>query len=60
MSDEKLTLNVAEVAKLLGISRGLAYQLVKEGKLPVIPLGKRLLIPKAQLYRMLENDGVKE
>lgn len=56
---EKLTLNIAEASKALGISRGLAYQLAREGKIPVIRLGKRLVVPKAQLQRMLNGNGDK-
>ena len=54
---EKLTLNVNEAATVLGISRGLAYQLIQEKRLPTIKLGKRLLIPKVALEKMLESVG---
>jgi hypothetical protein len=36
-----------------------AYGLAKEGQLPVIRFGKRLLIPKVALEKMLE-EGVTE
>jgi len=54
---ERLCLTVPEAAEMLGISRNFAYQLVKEGKLPVIKFGKKLLIPRAALGKMLEKVG---
>ena len=56
MVDERLTLTVEEAAKLIGISRGLAYQLAREGRIPVIRFGRRMLVSKAALERLL-NDG---
>lgn len=53
MYEEKLTLNVNEAAKLLGLSRGSAYMAVERGELPVIRLGKRILIPRKALEDML-------
>jgi len=50
---ERLTLTVEEAAHLLGISRGLAYELARSGRLPVVRLGRRLLVPKVALERML-------
>lgn len=52
---EKLTYDILEAAKLLGISRNLAYDLAKDGTLPVIKCGKRLLVPRKALERMLEG-----
>ena len=53
--DRRLCVTVPEAAEMLGISRNFAYQLVREGKLPSIRFGKRILIPKAALEKMLEN-----
>jgi excisionase family DNA binding protein len=51
---EKLTMNLAEAARRLGISRGLAYSLAAQGRLPVIRLGeKRMLVPIHALEKML-------
>ena len=54
---DRLTLTVEESAHLLGISRGLAYELARCGKLPVVRLGRRLLVSKAALMKMLEEVG---
>jgi excisionase family DNA binding protein len=57
----RLTLNVPEAARLLGISRTTAYALAKSGRLPTIRLGKRILVPRQALGRLLEDTrGVKE
>jgi excisionase family DNA binding protein len=53
---EKLTVTVEEAARLLGIGRNSAYEAVRRGEIPAIRLGKRFLVPKAALERML-NDG---
>ena len=55
--DKRLCITVPEAAEMLGISRNFAYELVKRGQLPVIRFGKRLIIPRAALERMLE-EGV--
>lgn len=56
--DGRLCVTVPEAARMLGISRNFAYQLVREGKLPSIRLGKRVLIPLAALEKMLEKGFV--
>jgi excisionase family DNA binding protein len=50
------TLTVEQAAKLLGISRGLAYQGVREGSIPSIRIGRRILIPTARLQALLGAD----
>ena len=55
--EKRLCITVPEAAEMLGISRNFAYELVKQGQLPVIRFGKRLLIPRVALERMLE-EGV--
>jgi excisionase family DNA binding protein len=53
--EDKLTLSVEETAKLLGIGRNLCYDRVKTGEIPVIKIGRRLLIPRAALDRLLNS-----
>jgi len=53
---ERLTLTIEEAAQLLGISRGLAYEMARCGKLPVIRFGRRLLVPRAALEKILNVD----
>ena len=54
---KSLVFSVSEAAKLLGISRGTAYSLVRMGQIPCIKWGKRILIPRVALLKMLEEAG---
>ena len=56
--DRRLCITVPEAAEMLGISRNFAYELVRERKLPSIRFGKRLLIPRVALEKMLEESAV--
>lgn len=57
---EKLTLTIEESAELLGISRSLAYDLARRDELPgLIRLGKRLLVSRTTLLKILNADEVK-
>ena len=58
MDNERLTLTVNEVARVLGISRGLAYSMVKTGEIPSVRFGKRVLIPRRALEKLLEQGQV--
>ena len=50
------TISVEAVAELLSISRAVAYQSCKTGKIPVLHFGKkRLRVPVAALEKMLET-----
>ena len=51
-----LLLSVAEAAKLLGIGRGLAYDLIAEGRLPSLRLGRRLLVPRFALEQWIAQE----
>lgn len=51
---ERLTLTVEEAAASLGISRASAYEAVRRGEIPAIRIGRRLLVPKARLDRLLD------
>ncbi|MBM4463463.1 MAG: helix-turn-helix domain-containing protein [Chloroflexi bacterium] len=55
MSQEKLTLNMREVARVLGLSKSSVFAAVHRGEIPHIRVGKRILIPKAALERMLSE-----
>ena len=56
--DRRMTLTVEEAASILGVGRTLAYQMAREGRLPVIRLGRRLLVSRSALERMLEGEQV--
>ena len=52
-TNDRLVLTVDEVAYLLNISRGLAYELVARGELPAIKLGRRIVIPRVTKEELL-------
>jgi excisionase family DNA binding protein len=53
---ERRTFTVEEAGQILGLSRNSAYSLAKDGSLPTIRLGRRLLVPKVALDRLLAGD----
>ncbi len=54
---ESATLSVEETAEVLGIGRNSAYEGVRTGQIPSIRIGKRILVPRIALERILENAG---
>ncbi len=66
MNTDNLTMTIPEVAKALGISRGLAYQLASQDKLgvKVLKFGRRLLVSRRAVEDLLagrqsESQAVK-
>lgn len=51
--DSRLTWTVTEAAQLLGISRASAYEAAHRGELPVRVIGRRILVPRVALLRLL-------
>jgi excisionase family DNA binding protein len=49
-----LVYTVGEAAVVLGISRTHAYELVGRGELAHVRLGRRIVVPRAALQRMLD------
>ncbi len=56
-AESRATLTVEEAAIELGIGRGLAYEAARRGELPTLRLGRRLVVPRAALDRMLATTG---
>lgn len=56
MEQERLAINVKEMAKLLGISTKTAYDLVKTPGFPIIRIGKRQIIPTEALKKWMEEQ----
>ena len=46
---EPLLHTVPEAARMLSISAGTAWMLIRKGELPSVRLGHRVLIPRAEL-----------
>ena len=63
---ERLTYSVETAATMLGISRALAYQLVRSGEIPSLKLGRRVVVPRVALARLVDvhpssaDDGGRE
>jgi excisionase family DNA binding protein len=53
---ERKTYNIEEAGRLLGVGRNQAYEAAKSGQIPTIKIGKRLLVPKVALDRMLSGE----
>jgi len=60
MSEPPLVISVEDAAKLLGVSRGLAYGAARRGELPTIRLGRRLLVPRARLLELVGEGQTPE
>lgn len=55
--DDRLLLRVEEAARLLDISRGLAYELIARGELPSVRLGRLVRIPRHALEMWLDRQA---
>ena len=49
------TVSVEIAGAVLGLSRASAYGLARSGDLPTIRMGRRLLVPKAALEKLLAS-----
>jgi excisionase family DNA binding protein len=56
---ESLVLTVGETARLLRLSKTTVYDQIRQGTIPNIRMGKRILVPRAALMRKLD-EGVKQ
>lgn len=51
------TYKIEEAAKLLGLGRNQTYEAARRGDIPCLKIGKRLLVPKAALDRLLGGEA---
>ncbi len=56
-SQKKLTVTVPEAARMLGISRGLAYEMARQGTIPVLRFGRRMVVSWAAIERLLQETN---
>ena len=60
-TNERWTYSVKEAARILGLSKNAAYQACLRDEIPNLKIGRRILIPRAQLERLLlGNSEAKE
>lgn len=57
---QRKTYTVDQAAELLGIGRNTAYEAVRRGEIPTIKIGRRLLVPRTALERMLAGEGAND
>lgn len=55
MTDSRAVYSVREVARLLSLSLGSTYALVREGEIPARKLGGRWVIPKKRFHVWLDE-----
>ena len=53
--DKRLCITVKEAAAMLTLSRNNTYELIKQKQLPSKRFGKRILIPRIALEKILER-----
>lgn len=54
---DALTISVERAGELLGISRASAYEAVSQGHIPHLRFGRRLVVPRAAVERMISQAG---
>ena len=52
---EPLTYSVETAARLLGIGRNSAFEAIRQGQLPAVRIGRRLLVPRRAIEKMLDE-----
>jgi excisionase family DNA binding protein len=55
--EASLTYTVDEVAALLGVARGVAYENVRNGLIPAVRVGRRWLVPRRRFHAWLDTTG---
>jgi hypothetical protein len=51
------TVTIEATGKLLGLSRAAAYAAARAGQIPTIRFGRRLVVPKTALRKLLAVDA---
>lgn len=54
--DDKPTMSIPEAAKILGIGVNGAYEAAKRGEIPTIQIGKRILVLREPLKKILAGE----
>ena len=56
-ASEPLMLRVSDAARLLNVSRSTMYQLVTNGDVNVIRIGRSVRVPRAELVRLVDRSS---
>ena len=57
-STDRLAYGIAEAGAVLGIGRSSMYQLISEGKIATVSIGRRRLVLRAELERFAKRTGL--
>lgn len=49
--------SIVETARILGIGRSSAYLAASTGEIPTLRIGRRLIVPRVALEKMLADAG---
>lgn len=52
---ERLAVSVYEAARMISVSKTQMYRLIAAGEIHTARLGKRILVPIAELHRILDE-----
>jgi len=55
---QSLLVSVERAARLLGLGRTFTWELVRDGRLETVRFGRRVLVPRAALSRMIDRYRV--
>jgi excisionase family DNA binding protein len=53
---ERRTYTVSETCAVLGVSRNMGYEVVRTGCIRAIKIGKRVVIPRSEMERLLAGQ----
>ena len=59
MASERLTYTVPEAGRRLGVGRNSAYAAARRGEIPTVRIGRRLLVPRIELHRILSGEELR-
>jgi hypothetical protein len=54
---ERLTYDVPEAGAMAGLGRNASYEAAKRGEIPILRIGRRLLVPKREWDRRLTGES---
>lgn len=52
---EQMTYSIDEAARIIGVSKSFMYKLARNNEVPVLKLGKRLVIPKSRFIEFINK-----
>lgn len=55
---ECMVYSIIQAAEVLGVSKSFMYKLARNNEIPVIKLGKRLVVPKNKFHEFIDNHSL--